>query len=304
MDLNRVSVFARVVQEGSITAAARGLGVPKSSVSRSVSQLEDALGVRLLHRTTRKIHVTDAGAAFYERVARAIAEIDEATALVQGAQTDPRGTVRLTAPVDFGVWALAPILARFARRHPRILVDVSLTNRVTDVVAEGFDLAVRAGTVTDASLIARRVGMLGGGLYASVRYAARRGVPASLEELAGHACVLFRPTHGRGSWSLVSAGGEARSVEVRGAIGVDDMSFVKKAVLAGAGIGLVPEFLCAREEHAGKMLRVLPEWSFAGSELSVVYPSARLVPLRVAALRDFLVEGLGGVVRRCAEARG
>jgi DNA-binding transcriptional LysR family regulator len=299
MDLNRVAAFARVVQDGSFTAAARALGVPKSSVSRSVAQLEQDLGARLLHRTTRKLHLTEAGTAFYDRVARALADIDEATDAAADTQAQPRGTVRVTAPLDVGVWALAGIVARFARSHPTISIEVSLANRVVDLAAEGIDLAVRAGPVRDGSLVARRVGTVEAGLYASSRWVKRNGMPSTLAELAQVDCILFRPVSGRSTWQLVTHDGREETVTVTGRVGSDDLSFVRKAALAGAGIGLIPQFLCAREWQSGKLVRVLPEWSLAGSELNIVYASARFLPQRVAVVRDYLVKELGAVFKRC-----
>ncbi len=299
MDLNRVAAFARVVQDGSFTAAARALGVPKSSVSRSVAQLEQDLGARLLHRTTRKLHLTEAGSAFYDRVARALADIEEATDMAADTQAQPRGTVRVTAPLDVGVWALAGIVARFAKTNPTIRIEVSLANRIVDLAAEGVDLAVRAGPVRDGSLIARKVGFVEAGLYASSRWVKHNGLPASPAELAKFDCILFRPMNGRATWELTNRAGRVESVSVTGRVGADDLSFVRKAALAGAGIGLIPQFLCAREWASGKLIRVLPDWSLAGSELSIVYASARFLPQRVAVVRDYLVKELGAVFRRC-----
>lgn len=299
MDLNRVAAFARVVQDGSFTAAARALGVPKSSVSRSVAQLEQDLGARLLHRTTRKLHLTEAGSAFYDRVARALADIEEATDAATDTQAQPRGTVRVTAPLDVGVWALAGIVARFAKSNPTIRVEVSLANRVVDLAAEGIDLAVRAGPVRDGSLIARKVGFVEAGLYASSRWVKRNGMPTSPADLATFDCILFRPTNGRSTWELSTHDGRAETVSVSGRVGTDDLSFVRKAALAGAGIGLIPQFLCAREWQSGKLVRVLPEWSLAGAELNIVYASARFLPQRVAVVRDYLAKELGAVFRRC-----
>jgi DNA-binding transcriptional LysR family regulator len=304
MDLNRVTAFVRVVQDGGFTSAAKSLGVPKSSISRSVAQLEQDLGIRLLQRTTRKVHLTDAGSAFYERVSRALGDIDEATLAATDMQAQLRGTVRITAPVDFGVWVLAPAITRFVRKNPAIQVDVALTSRIVDLVAEGFDLAVRAGTMRDSSLVARRIGVLGSALYAAPKYLARRGTPSSVEDLTSHDCVLFRAVGQRSTWALTDLKGEQRSVEVTGRIGGDDLTFVRKAVFSGAGIGLVPEFLVAREEIRGKLVRVLPGWTFDGAQLHVVYPSARFVPQRVVALREYLVERLSDVVKKCEIARG
>jgi DNA-binding transcriptional LysR family regulator len=302
IDLNRVAAFVRVVQDGGFTKAARSLGVPKSSVSRSVAQLEEELGIRLLQRTTRQVQPTGAGTAFYERVARAIGDIDEATAAASDMHVQLRGTVRLTAPPDLGTWVLAPALARFVRKNPAIQVDVALTGRVVDLVAEGFDLAVRAGPLRDSSLVARRIGGLGSALYASPRYLARRGTPERVEDLASHDAVLFRPLAGR--WPLARGVAETREVSVTGPLTGDDLAFVRKAVLAGAGISMLPEFLCARDEQRGKLVRVLPEWRFDGSPLHVVYASARFVPQRVVVVREYLVERLTGIVRACDRVRG
>jgi DNA-binding transcriptional LysR family regulator len=303
MDLNRVSAFARVVQDGSFTAAARALGLPKSSVSRAVAQLEQDLGIRLLHRTTRQLHLTDAGAAFYERVSRALGDIDEATATASDMQAEMSGVVRVTAPIDLGVWALAPIIARFIRKHPKIRVDLSLTGRVVDLVGEGFDLAVRAGPLRDSSLIARRVGGLEAVAYASPKYIARRGEPKTLDELVAHDCVLFRAKNGKDTWDLMTADGTQRSVEVSGSVTCDDLSFVRKAVMAGCGVGIVPSFLCVRAEARGLIVRVLPDWSLHGAVLHLAYPSARFVPQRVVVLREYLHRQLSKISKQCEQQR-
>lgn len=302
MDLNHVTAFVRVVQDGSFTAAAKALGLPKSSVSRSVAQLEQDLGVRLLHRTTRKLHLTDAGTAFHDRVARALADIDEATSAASDLQRELRGVIRVTAPVDLGVWAVAGIVARFIKKHPTVNVEVRLSSRIVDLVAEGFDLAVRAGKLRDQSLIARRVGNLEMGLYASRRYLARHGHPKSLDEIGNFDCVLLNTENGPMHWRLTDNAGNERTLEPRGAIASDDISFMKKAVLAAGGIALMPMYLCAREEQSGKLVRVLPNWRLTGADLHVVYPSARYVPQRVVAFRDYLVNELSLLAKRCEEA--
>jgi len=299
LDLNHVTAFVRVVQDGSFTAAAKALGLPKSSVSRSVAQLEQDLGVRLLHRTTRKLHLTDAGAAFHDRVALALAAIDEARERGKDFQRELRGFVRVTCPVDLGVWAVAGIVARFVRKHPTVNIEVRLGSRVVDLVSEGFDLAVRAGKLRDQSLIARRVGNLELGLYASSKYVARHGAPASLDDLVKHQCVLLHTDNGPMTWKLTGPKDEERSLEPRGAISSDDISFMKKSVMAAGGIALLPLFLCSREERAGKLVRLLPDWRLGGSDLHVVYPSTRYVPQRVVAFRDFLVKELSALSARC-----
>lgn len=301
MDLNHVTAFVRVVQDGSFTAAARALGLPKSSVSRSVAQLEQDLGVRLLHRTTRKLHLTDAGTVFHNRVSRALADIDEATSATSDLQRELKGAIKITAPLDLGVWAVASIVARFTRRHPEVSIEVRLGSRVVDLVTEGFDLAVRAGPVRDGSLIARRIGNLELGLFASSRYVARRGLPTTFDELSKRECLVLRTENGVLGWSLTSLAGEEKTIIPHGAIAADDVSFLKKAVLAGGGIALLPRFAVSREQSSGKVVRVLPDWRFTGSPLSVVYPSARYVPQRVTLFRNFLVDQLNSLTTRCTE---
>ena len=299
MDLNHVAAFVRVVQDGSFTAAAKALGLPKSSVSRSIAQLEQDLGVRLLHRTTRKLHLTDAGTAFHHRVSRALADIDEATSATADLQRELRGAVRITAAPDLGVWAIASIVARFVRKHPEVEVEVKLTPRIVDLIGEGFDLGVRAGPLRDQSLIARRIGGLEMGLYASSKYVARRGKPGTFAELADHDWVVLRSESGTVAWTLTGPGGKEHLLLPQGKIYSDDISFLKKAVLAGGGVSLLPEFVCGREEQGGKLVRLMPEWRLSGSGLNVVYPSARYVPQRVIVFRDFLVRELSKITQRC-----
>ena len=303
MDLNRVSAFVRVVHDGSFTAAAKSLGLPKSSISRSVAQLEHDLGIRLLHRTTRQLHLTDAGAAFYERASRALTDIEEATAAAADTQAELSGVVRVTAPVDFGVWALAPIVASFVRKHPNIRVELKLTGRVVDLVGEGVDLAVRAGPMRDSSLIARRVGVLESAAYASPGYVKRHGQPRIVDDLKKHQCILFRPANVRDSWALTNVDGKIQSVEIRGSVSTDDLSFVRASVLAGAGIGLLPTVLIARAANAGRVVRVLPEWSVTSATLHLAYPSNRFVPQRVVVLREYFLRKLSTLTKRCEEEK-
>jgi DNA-binding transcriptional LysR family regulator len=291
VDLNRVAIFSRVVAEGSFTAAARALGLPKSSVSRSVALLEHDLGVRLLQRSTRALRLTDAGARLHDKASRALADLDEATAEASDREASASGVVRVTAPVDLGVAVLAPVVARFSRAHPSIRVELVLTARVVDLVGEGVDLALRVGVVQGAALVARLVAKIESGLYASRGYLAASGAPGKVEELGSHACVLFRGAHGAATWALSGPSG-VRRVRVAGRLDVDDLSAARKCVLAGAGIGLLPAILVAREVERGRLVRVLPEHSAEATPLHLAVPTARLLPKRVALLRDLLLSEL------------
>ncbi|HEY8432432.1 MAG TPA: LysR family transcriptional regulator [Sandaracinaceae bacterium] len=291
MDLNRVAIFVKVVEEGGFTAAARALGLPKSSVSRAVALLESELGARLLRRSTRAVAMTEAGAAFYDRASRGLGALFEAREAVMELESAVRGTIRVTASVDVGVWMLAPLVARFARHYPEVLVDVVLTGRVVDLVEESFDLAVRAGSVGDEGLAARRlVPAVDFGLYAARSYLERHGVPRRAPELASHRCVLFRASRGRARWTLTGPRGE-ETVEVSGGVSADDFSFALECVASGAGIGLLPSFVAERG-GAGQLVRVLPKHVARGAPLHLVYPADRYLPRRVALFRDFLVAEL------------
>lgn len=285
MDLHRVAIFVKVVDEGGFTAAARAIGLPKSSVSRAVSLLEAELGARLLRRSTRSISLTDAGAAFYERATRGLSILDEAREAVVELESDIRGPVRITAPVDAGIWMLAPIVASFIERHPAVQLDVVLTGRVIDLVEEGFDLALRAGPIRDERLVAKKLPTLGFALYASRAYLERHGAPSRVTDLAKHRCVLFRAPRGKMSWSLSGPSGE-QTVEVSGPASADDYSFAVQLVAAGAGIGLLPMPVA---ERAGGVERVLPRYGAPGGLLHLVHASGRYLPRRVAALRDHIV---------------
>lgn len=292
MDLNRVAAFAKVVEEGGFTAAARALGLPKSSISRAVALLEEEIGARLLQRSTRSVTLTEAGAVFYARASRGLVAITEAREAVTELETQLRGPIRITAPVDAGVALLAPIAAAFGARHPEVRVDVSLTGRVVDLVEEGFDLALRAGAVRDESLIARRLSSFDFHLYASPAYLEAHGRPRRVADLARHRCVVFRGARGRARWTLHGPRGE-EVIEVSGAIDADDFSFVQRAVESGAGVGMLPSFVTSTGTSE-MLVRVLPRHVMPGAPLQLVYPSARYVPLRVARFRDFVIEQLGG----------
>lgn len=290
MDLEGVEVFVKVVEAGSFTEAGKQLGLPKSTVSRRISRLEDTLGVRLLQRTTRKLALTDAGTAYFERVAPALHSVRAADVEVGEMQSTPRGNVRVTAPFDFGTSFLADIATQFVDSHPEIRVDVSLTDQMIDLIAEGYDLAFRGGKLEDSSLVARPVGRGKSWLVASPSYLAERGAPETPEELENHECVLFRSADGQSRWALEGPEGATSTVAVSGRVNADEYGFVKSVVLTGRGIGCIPWLLCSRDLAGGRLVRVLPGWGAPGGQMHLVYPSARYLPQRVVLFRDFVLE--------------
>jgi DNA-binding transcriptional LysR family regulator len=292
MDLNRTLTFARVVEDGGFTAAARTLHVPKSSVSRAVTLLEAELGVRLLQRSTRKVQLTEAGRVFYDRASHALAGLEEARAAVTDLQSSLRGTVRVTAPPDAGAWILAPIVARFVAQHPGVRVEGVLSGRIVDLVAEGVDFALRAAPLVDSSLVARRLAPRAAGLFAAPSYLARQRKITQVADLAQQHCLLFRGDHGRARWTLFGPGGE-ESVEVGGPVSADDFAFLYEAALHGTGVALLPKFLAEASVERGELVRLLPEYEGQRGVWHLVYPSGRYLPRRASAFRDFVVSEIG-----------
>jgi DNA-binding transcriptional LysR family regulator len=302
MDLNLVTAFVRVVEAQSFTQAARSLGLPKSSVSRRVTELEEELGVRLLHRTTRKLSLTEAGRSYFEQAEKAIVDLEAAAEAAAGLDSEPRGLVRMTVPVDLGVMGLAEIIAEFKERYPDIHVELSLNSQLVNLAEEGFDIGVRAGRSQDASLVSRRLGSADLGLFASRTYLDRRGEPKTLADLAEHDCILFRAKHGKAVWPLTGPGDEPSPIEVRGSVTTDEMLFVQQAVNSGLGIGLLPMFAMSRCAERAKLdaVRVLPDYTLRGTELQVLTPSGPKRPRRVTLLRDYLIERLSS---RCSASK-
>jgi len=290
MDLNRVAIFVRVAEEESFTGAATALGLPKSSVSRSVARLEEELGVRLVQRTTRKLSLTDAGRLYFDRARAAMGSIEDASAAVADMGKEPRGTVRLTAPVDMANALLATVVAEFVKKHPLIRIELHLSARVVNLVEEGFDLAVRAGKLDDSSLVARRIGVPEIALFATPAYLKKRGRPKTAEDLAHHDFVIFRSREPRNQLRLTGPQGE-QTIHIQGPVEADDLSFVYRLVRADVGIGGLPVTV-GSEAGAPALQRVLPDHSMASAPLHVVAPSRQYEPVRVQLFREYLVKSL------------
>jgi DNA-binding transcriptional LysR family regulator len=288
MDLKDVLVFVQIVRSGSLTAAARELGMQKSSVSRKLAELEESVGARLLQRTTRALNLTDEGRVFYDHGLRAMAELEEAQAAVSGMRAAPRGLLRVTAPLAFGY--LGSVVGAFLARYPEVQVELVCTDRVVDLVEEGFDLAIRAGTLPDTSLIVRKLGTLPRYLVASPDYLKRHAKPKKPDDLAAHTCLTFVSSHPL--WRL-SAEGRTAEVRVDGKLAANDYDLIRQAAIAGAGIALIPDLGCIDAIEAGTLVRVLPEWTSEETPVQALYPSTRHLPAKVKAFVEFLKKQMG-----------
>jgi len=302
LSLDDVAVFVRVVERGGFASAARELGVPTSNVSRAIGRLESRAGVRLLHRTTRNVQPTTDGHDLYASAAPAVTTLRGATLALEPATRKPKGRLRVTAPNDLASSFLADVLVAFAERYPLVHLDFSLSNAHVNLVEQGIDVAVRAtARLDDSSLVVRKLGDLELGLYASPRYVQKHGAPSRWDELPRHQCVVFRAKELAKTWALRGADGES-NVQVQGRIGGDDFAFVRAIVRAGGGIGILPRINCAADEAGGHLIRVLPEFHARGASLYMLYPSAKNVPARVTAFRDFVVAAFGPWVSRSRES--
>ena len=291
MDLNDIVVFTKVVETRSFTAAAEQLGLPKSTVSRKLAQLEERLGVRLVQRTTRKFALTEIGEAYYARCQRIVADLAAAEQLVTDMQATPRGRVRVTAPIDLSMRYLGAIVADFLGKHADINVELEANDRIVDLIEEGFDLGVRIGPLPESTLIARRLVTIDAVLCAAPSYLARRGTPTTIEELEDHDRVLFTPSPRTQSWTLVH--GDASFEFGRPArFASNNVGAVHGAALAGGGVALLTDFMVAADIASGALVPLLPEWRGRAIDVHAVYPARQNLPPRLALFLDHLAHAM------------
>jgi len=288
-----IAVFVRVVERGSFTLAAEELGLSRAVVSKYLSRLEERLGARLLHRTTRRLALTEAGATLFEASRGAFERIEEAEAAVAHLQQAPRGRLRVSAPMSFGILHLGPAIADFSREHPGITLDVSLDDRYVNLVAEGFDVAVRIGVLTDSTLVARKLGVTRAVACASHAYLAEHGEPRSPEELATHAGLIYSYLAGGNVWRFVSPEGEEVRVAIAGRLRVNNGIVLADAAVAGHGILVSPTFYVAPMLRDGRLKRILEGYRLPELGIYAVYPQREHVPPKVRVFIDFLAARFG-----------
>lgn len=284
MDLNETAVFVKVVEAGSFSAAARLLGLPTSTVSTRVARLEKRLGVTLLQRTTRRLHLTDTGELYYRHASTGLGHMLDAEAAVTESTGEPRGLLRVTAPADLGDALLAAIVHQLRRHHPKISLEMLLMNRHVDLVAEGVDVAIRTGALKDSTLIAKKVGVARWSAFASPAYLEGAAPLKSPEELRHHCCLQFTPL-GKESWTLT---GKTSSVTVPMAaqVLINDVRVIRSMALAGEGVALLPLYVCREDCSDGRLVRILPEWHARTDPVHLVYPRQRFMAPKLRAFVD------------------
>lgn len=289
MRLEDMRLFAAVAAARSFTAAARSLGMPKQTVSRRISELEASLDVRLLHRTTRHLHLTDVGAAYAERCAELVRLADDANRAVTDAAISPRGILRVTADPELGESFLTGIALDFARRYPDVELEVILTRRRVRLVEEGFDIALRVGWIDDSTLTSTRLGPARVRYCASRAYLKRCGTPRTPAELANHDCLIVLADDAAMRWPFRGRKGP-ELLPVTGRLRFNSMAMVREATLAGLGIALFPEFMCVRDLRARRLTAVLDEWRIDAGAVWLVHPTSRYLAARVRAFAELAIE--------------
>jgi DNA-binding transcriptional LysR family regulator len=284
MDLNEISVFIQVVQEGSFSKAAKKLGMPNSTVSSKVSSLERRLATTLIQRTTRQLKVTETGQAFFEKCCLSLQEIQNAERELVSTQLVPQGLIRVTAPVELGSKVLPPLLSRYLSKFPSVQVKLELSDNVTDLISNNFDVALRIGKLEDSSLVARKVGVIQYALFATPDYIKQNSRPKHPRDLRQHPCLAFNPgsgDFGTVEWKLESKSGSTK-ISIPHRIELNNLSALKSLLLLGNGITYFPAFLIQEELASGKVIRVLPEWGSTLKPVHIVYPPQKHLPPKLS----------------------
>lgn len=291
-DLEALAIVAKVAETRSFAAAAADLALSKATVSKAVSRLEVRLGTRLFNRTSRRLAITEAGRRLAERAARVLAEGEAAESEALAQSSVPRGTVRLAAPMSFGLTEIAPLLPDFMALYPQVTIDLNLSDQVIDLIGEGFDAALRISVLPDSSLVARRLCDVAAHVVAAPSYWQRRGRPAHPLHLADHACLGYSYQRNPGIWSFSNAKGEQASVRIAGPLRANSGDALMPALLAGLGVALEPDFIVREALADGRLEAVLTDWVAPAGGLHLVMPPGGPRPARIEVLIDFLADRL------------
>ena len=297
--LRGVAEFVEVVDAGSFAAAGERLGVTRSAMAKIVDRLEQRLGVRLLQRTTRHLRLTDEGHAYYEQCCRVMTELGAAEAALEAGRRQPSGRLRITAPVLFGRQCVAPVMLKLVDRHPLLDVEMSVSDRVVDLVEDGFDIAVRIGPLPDhATLVGRPLGVQRMGICASPSWLERNGRPSSIAELGAQVGIAYGRNGQSVPWRVLGEDGEVQQYRVVSRLCYDDLQAIADAAAAGAGLAWLPCWLMAPYLRDGRLSLVMDSNSVQGAEVHVMRPQSRHIPSKVRVAIDALVDEIPQVLAR------
>ncbi|MBD8511960.1 LysR family transcriptional regulator [Photobacterium sp. WH77] len=299
MDFNETAVFVKVVESGSFSAAARLIGSPTSTISTRVARLEKRLGVTLLQRTTRKLQLTEAGEIYFKHAAKGLHHILDAESAVVESVAEPAGRLCITAPADLGDHILSEIISTMRQHCPKVTLELVLMNRYVDLIAEGIDVAIRTGSLADSTLVAKKVGTACWAPFASPAFLETIDPPENPQDLRHYSCLQFSAL-GKASWTLYNQSNSV-TVPMPGTVVVNDVGLMHAMAIAGEGIALLPTYLYENTGHAGKLVRILPEWHAKADPIHIVYPRQQFMPPKLRYFIDLaselLEKRLGGISR-------
>jgi len=288
-----IPVFVAVVEQGGFSPAARMLGISKSAVSKRINLLEHNLGIKLLHRTTRKLSLTEAGEHFFEHAVIANNAAKDAQDAVAQLQGEPQGRLRINTPMSFGRLHVSPLIPVFLKRYPKITIDMIMDDKVVDMVGGGFDIAIRSGKLPDSNLIARKLAPLKSVLCASPAYIENNGYPETLDDLKQHNCLLFSYSRDLKEWRF-TRNGISESIEVSGNYQVNNSEALRDAMLQGLGIGRLPTFVAGPDIKSGKLVPLFESYEMLQQSIYAVFLERQFMPAKVRAFLDFSIDYFGG----------
>jgi DNA-binding transcriptional LysR family regulator len=292
--LNSIKAFARVVEHASFSAAARELNVSRSAVSKAVLELEEDLGVQLLNRTTRKTSPTENGQTYYERAVAILADLEEADLAVSRLQAEPRGLLRVNAPMSFGTMHLGRAIADFMDTYPELRIQLALSDEFVDPVAEGFDVTLRIADLPASSLIARKIAPMQIVVCAAPSYLERRGTPAHPDDLRRHDCLTYGFQSTGNQWKLTGPDGTDHWIAIHSMLCASNGEVLRDVAVRGRGIALLPTFMVGADLQEGRLRSILTDYKTGGGFLHAIYPPTRHLSVKVRVFIDFLVERFGG----------
>lgn len=292
-NLNDMMVFATVVEKGSFTAAALAYDLPKSNISRKITRLEQSIGARLLERSTRTLHLTEVGKVYYDHCLRIQEEMESAELSVNSLMSSPRGLIKICTSIAVGQSLLSPYLAEFKRLYPEIKIDLTLTNRRVDLIEEGYDVALRVGELQDSNLVAKKLCSRELHLYASPDYLQSMNLSGnklkSPEQLSALSCLMMQGLGKKNQWKLIN-GKEEHQVTIKPEFYSDDFSVLRQLAQDGAGVTVLPDYICQEAINQGLLLRILPQWLYKDVEIYALYPSHKGSTPKLRALIEYLTQ--------------
>jgi DNA-binding transcriptional LysR family regulator len=292
--LKAMTLYCRIIETGQLSLAADELNLSKGAVSKQLAKLEESLGGRLLNRTTRRLTPTEVGTAFYERAKLILESVEEAECVVTGLTAEPRGTLKINAPMSFGSQYLGELLAKYQQQYPQVNIDIDLHDRQIDVVEEGYDLVLRIASLEDSSLIARRLAPCEIVVCASPAYLEKNGMPETPEDLKNHQCLLYSYADSAKNWTLENDTRDQVQVQINGSFLANNGNLMCDAMIHGMGIALLPTFIVGDALKSGKAIVILNKWRQKSSDISLLYPSSKHLSVKVRAFVDMAVEHFKG----------